>query len=178
MTVSIEAYRCAVGQSASISVTLLSKKVVKTACKVHDSKVFTGGHSGVFCLTCTVNNVSLHCAVLCSNGVVWGHLHRKERMNTVFEKCLSWTRETVMNGCAVMGILHKSQKGKKRLKFYIHTADWIAKYMHTLTCVCAHKHTLWHTQVDTYRYIYTCIHKHAHAHIGTRTHDERMIILY
>ena len=42
MTVGIEAYRCAVGQFASIFETLLLKKVVKTARKVHDSEVFTG----------------------------------------------------------------------------------------------------------------------------------------
>ena len=42
MTVGIEAYCCAVGQFASIFETLLLKKVVKTARKVHDSEVFTG----------------------------------------------------------------------------------------------------------------------------------------
>ena len=42
MTVGSEAYRCAVGQFAPIFVTLLLKKVVKTARKVHDSEVFTG----------------------------------------------------------------------------------------------------------------------------------------
>ena len=42
MTVVIEAYRCAVGQFALIFVTLLLKKEVKTARKVHDSEVFTG----------------------------------------------------------------------------------------------------------------------------------------
>ena len=42
MAVGIEAFRCAVGQFASIFVTLLLKKVVKTARKVHDSVVFTG----------------------------------------------------------------------------------------------------------------------------------------
>ena len=42
MTVGIEAYRCAVGQFTPIFVTLLLKKVVKTARKVHDSEVFTG----------------------------------------------------------------------------------------------------------------------------------------
>ena len=88
------------------------KESGQTACKVHDSKVFTGGHSGVFCLTCTVNNASLQCAVLHSHGIVWGHLHRKERMNTLYlRKCLSWTYETVMNGCTVTDVLHKSQKG-------------------------------------------------------------------
>ena len=47
MTVGIKAYRCAVGQFASIFVTLLLKKVIKTARKVHDSDVFTGeGCSG------------------------------------------------------------------------------------------------------------------------------------
>ena len=42
MTVGIEAYRCAVGQFASIFVTLLLKKVIKTARRVHDREVFTG----------------------------------------------------------------------------------------------------------------------------------------
>ena len=83
MTAGIEAYRCAVGQFASIFVTLLLKKEVKTARKVHDRDVFTGEVcSGTdvavfFAWHSTVNNASLQCAVLCSHGVVWGRLHCK-----------------------------------------------------------------------------------------------------
>ena len=42
MTVSIEAYRCAVGQLVSIFVKLLLKKATRKARKVYDSEVFKG----------------------------------------------------------------------------------------------------------------------------------------
>ena len=85
---------------------------------------------------------------------------------TVFDRYLSGTHETVMNGCTVMCVLHKSQK-KNCFKFNIHIANWITK--HTELHTYPHTHTCTHKYIDTQRQ--TLTHTYAPGHTNIHTHE-------
>ena len=90
MTVGIEAYRCAVGQFASIFVKLLLKKATRQARKVYDSEVFKGGvlsgtDIAVLFSWFVLSTMLLFCAPFCVHTTFWGDVYTaKHSMYDIF----------------------------------------------------------------------------------------------